>query len=143
MTLTWFNQHAVRSITGRLELTEWVEGTFHQASKWATSSTSGIAKAADCILVQVRNANGVFEEWQLDKGVVKVYSMWEKSAKSGAAQAVDNVLRIERQGEKIVRNVFKEGVSVTSQVVDAAGNVVSDLGKAAGKVWDSITHWHF
>lgn len=73
-------QYAVRSITGQLELTEWVKGTFHQASKWATSSASGIAKATDCILYQVRNVNGIFEEWQLDKGVVKVYSKWKKSA---------------------------------------------------------------
>ncbi|ODM19352.1 hypothetical protein SI65_05970 [Aspergillus cristatus] len=94
------------TITGQLEVTEWVEGTFHKASKWATSSVSGIAKAVDCILVQVRDVTGIFEQWQLDKGVVKVYSKWEKSAKDGAARAVDSVLLIERQGEKIVKNVF-------------------------------------
>ena len=52
-------------------------------------------------------------------------------------------MRIERQGEKVVKHVFKEGVAVSSQVLDAVGNVISDLGSTFNDAWDSITHWHF
>ncbi|KAJ6083378.1 hypothetical protein N7467_007513 [Penicillium canescens] len=92
-----------------MDCTEWAKGVFDRALAWSASSSSGIAKAADCILFQIRDMSGVLEEWQLDQAGLKAYSRWEKSTEDGFAAAVDTVLRIEREGEHLVKHIFKKG----------------------------------
>jgi hypothetical protein len=54
--------------------------------------------------------SGVLEEWQLDQAGPKAYSRWEKSTEDGFAAAVDTFLRIKREGEHLVKHIFKKRV---------------------------------
>lgn len=115
---------------------------FDRAITYAASLESGLARAADCVLLQIRDTNGILEEWQFDKGITKVYSRWQHVPENGAAKAVDALVRIEREGEKIVKHLFEGGIAVHTDVLDAAGNVVSSVEGAISNAWDSIKHWH-
>lgn len=95
-----------------------------------------------CILVQVRDVSGVLEQWELDRGVMKTYSSRQRSTDKGGAQSVDAVVHIEREGEKVVKRVFKDGVAVQEQTLDAAVNVVKSAGGSILKAWGSIRPSH-
>jgi N6-adenosine-specific RNA methylase IME4 len=86
--------------------------------------------------------SGVLEEWQLDQVGLKAYSRWEKSTEDGFAVAVGTFLRIEREGEHLVKHIFKKGANITSQIVDGFDKVISDAGSTLKKAVDSIKHWH-
>ncbi|KAJ5456166.1 hypothetical protein N7530_011440 [Penicillium desertorum] len=136
-------KHAYRQIDGAIDVVEWLgSGVFDRAITYAASLESGLARAADCVLLQIRDINGNLEQWQLDKGITKVYSRWQNVPEDGAAKAVDALVRIERVGEKIVKHLFNGGIAVHTDVLDAAGNVVSSIEGALSDAWDSIKHWH-
>jgi hypothetical protein len=133
---------------GQLEVMRWNGGIFAHSLSWAASTLTGVTQGIDCILFQLRSAvDGVFDQWQLDHGVVRSFTRWRKSTVAGSADAVDQVLRIEHAGGKIVKHVFQQGLVVSSQVVDSLGNVISDLGKdfggALGGLFKPISHWHW
>ena len=134
---------AVREIDGAFHSVEFTHGVFDRAITYTASLPSGLTKAIDCTLLQIRDVTGILEQWELDKGVVKTYSQWQHATEDGAANAADAVVRVERQGEQIVKHVFKEGVALWSQVLDAVGNVIGSVGGAISDAWDSIKHWHF
>jgi hypothetical protein len=104
----------IRAIDGVLDSVEWINGVFDRAMTYTTSLVSGISQGGDCILLQIRQAGGVLEQWQLEKGIVTSYSKWLNATEKGAAAAVDAVVRIEREGERIVKHIFKQGVAVSS-----------------------------
>lgn len=135
-------QHALRQVEGKIDVVKWTRGVFDRSATYAASLPSGVAEARDCIVVQVRDISGALEQWELDRGVVKTYSRWQHSTEEGGAEAVDFVVHIEREGEKVVKRVFKDGVAVQKQILDAAGNVLKSVGGSLSHAWGSIRHWH-
>ncbi|KAH7142735.1 hypothetical protein B0J13DRAFT_608069 [Dactylonectria estremocensis] len=133
-------KRALREIEGKIDTFEWTRGVFDRSMTYAASLPSGIAKVSDCILLQNRDVGGILEQWELKKGAVKAYSRWQHSTEEGAAQAVDAVVRIERQGEKIVKHVFKEGIALQSQVLDAVGNVIGSVTKRKALLWVTLAY---
>ncbi|KAL2839426.1 hypothetical protein BJX68DRAFT_272109 [Aspergillus pseudodeflectus] len=137
-------KQAYRQIDGAIDVVERLStGAFDRAMTYATSLESGLARAADCVLLQIRDPTGYLEEWQLEKGIIKAYSKWQQVSEDGVAQAVNAMVRIEREGEKIVKHLFKDGIGVHTDILDVAGNVIGSVGGAIAKALDSIKHWHF
>lgn len=136
-------QHALRGLGGQLDVIHWTQGVFQRSLSWTSSTLAGMAQAIDCTLFQLRLPDGVLDQWELARNVITNYTRWQRSTVAGSAEAIDQILRIEREGEKIVKHVFKEGIAVTSQLLDAAGNVVSNLAKAIGGIFKPIKHWHW
>lgn len=136
-------QHALRKLGGQLDVIYWTGGVFQKSLSWAVSTVTGASQAINCTLLQLRMPDGIFDQWELANGEIARFMRWQRSTVTGVAEAIDQTLRIEREGEKIVKHVFKEGVAVASQILDAAGNVLSDVVDAIGGFFKPITHWHW